>query len=623
MAGAVESADNVTRLIEAAAEMFRRLVRPSVVEWAESQLYMSPKVTERAGMFSTDDCAYMREPLECFKEVDVDEVDLCFGSQTGKTTIALVGLAYSIENNPRRTMFALPTDEIARRFVKNRWLPLVDSAEAISRHKPENSDEMTNFDQNFDTCSVFFTGVGSAGKVSSEPIALLFEDEIDKYPAETDRESDARSLLEERVKSFVDRLIFRSSTPTTRTGNICKSFEKSDRRYYFMPCPRCGKPIRFEFANLKWYERPEGEDAWDVERVRRTAHYVCPECGGAVTERDRQKMIGSRGGGEWVSTNPKARKGHRGYHLNSMYSPTLGFGAVAAKFIEAKETPGELQNFINSWLAEPWEEETFDSDPKKLKGCELDYNRGDKMGSVRVMTVDVQRRDLRFNVRGYDGEKSYLIDWGTLSTWEDADAKQELYGVSYVGVDINYRERQGEVYEVIYTRRAKGWMAIVGAGDSAQLKPFTETTFNPFTGKKRQMKFVKSGISLLTIKSSLYKGEIAARRSGTRSDWHVYRFVERGYVRELFAESPVEKYVRGRRVREWKVHSEDNHQFDLECYQLAMAHYLRLHKYGAIRFTPKIAKAQHTPPAASAGAQPQTPAQPMPAKKKYIPIDQR
>ena len=57
---------------------------------------------------------------------------------------------------------------------------------------------------------------------------------------------DARSLLEERVKSFVDRLIFRSSTPTTRAGNICKSFEKSDRRYYFMPCPRCGKPIRFE-----------------------------------------------------------------------------------------------------------------------------------------------------------------------------------------------------------------------------------------------------------------------------------------------------------------------------------------------------------------------------------------
>ena len=49
----------------------------------------------------------------------------------------------------------------------------------------------------------------------------------------------------------------------------------------------------------------------------------------------------------------------------------------------------------------------------------------------------------------------------------------------------------------------------------------------------------------------------------------------------------VDRFIKGRKVREWKVLREDNHQFDLECYQLAIADWAKLHKHGAIKFAPK------------------------------------
>ena len=567
--------------------LFRPIEAESVNAWAERELYLSAKITERAGMFSSDGCEYMREPLECFRDPSVAEMTLMFSTQTGKTTILSVGLAYSIDCNPRRAMMAFPTDDVARRFVKSRWQPMADDAECIRRHAGTGTADITNFAQNYDTATVFFTGVGSASKVSSEPIALLIEDEIDKFPLETDREADARSLAEERTKSFAYKLIVRSSTPTTSDGNICTSFKQSDQRYYFIPCPHCGGMITLDFRKCcRWYVREDDGDEWDINLVRQTAHIECPECGATITEREKRAAIAR---GEWRPTNPTASSGHRGYHLCSLYSPTLTTGDVAAKFVESKEKPQELRNFINSWLAEPWEEETYDSNPEKLRGCTLDYERGEKRGVVRVITVDVQRRDLRYNVRGYDDGGSYLIDWGTLTGWEEVKAAQEKYDATYVGIDINYRDREQEVYDIIYENRRDGWLGIVGAGDRQQLKPFAESIFNPFVGKKKRMKFVKSGIRLLTVKSSLYKGEIARRRSGTKSNWHVYRLIERGYIRELFAEVQVDRFIKGRKVREWKVLREDNHQFDLECYQLAIADWAKLHKHGAIKFAPKEA----------------------------------
>jgi phage terminase large subunit GpA-like protein len=486
-------------------------------------------------------------------------------------------------------MFAFPTDAVARRFSKERWQKLVDGAEVLTKHKPSNSGDFTNLTQSFDSCSVFFTGVGSAAQVSSEPISLLIADEVDKFPGASQTEAGALALLEERTKSFVYKLIVRSSTPTVATGNIWKSFRNSDAREYFVQCPHCKEWIVFKFSNLKWYTKENDDDEWDKRRVAETARYYCQECGNAIDDVQRRAMINN---GQWRATNLDALPSHRGYKLSSLYAPSFRWGDIAVKFIECKNNPEELQNFINSWLAETWEEEAYNSDPEQLSACARDYPRREKCGVVRVMTVDVQRRDLRFNVRGYDEGGSYLIDWGTLSDFETVRAYQEKYDCSFVGIDINYRDREQEVYDAIFEHRSDGWLAIVGTGDRAQTSPVVEKAFNAFVGKRKSVRFSRGNIKCLMIKSSVFKGEIARRRTGTASNWYVYRNVERGYVRELFAEVQAEKFEKGKRVYFWKQLRPDNHQFDLECYQLAIADWAKLHKHGAIQFSPRGANAR-------------------------------
>ena len=42
--------------------------------------------------------------------------------------------------------------------------------------------------------------------------------------------------------------------------------------------------------------------------------------------------------------------------MNTLYSPFVRFSEVVNEFLDSKDDPEKLQNFVNSWLAEPWED---------------------------------------------------------------------------------------------------------------------------------------------------------------------------------------------------------------------------------------------------------------------------
>ncbi len=576
-------------------------------------MYFSNRISERSGKFSTKDCAYMREPMECIKDPSIEDVTLMWGTQTGKTTVLQTIVAYSIDASPRPMMFAFPTDQIAKDFVTDRWNPLLEDSPEIAKHVTDKWTDLTLLKQRYDTCTLFFTGAGSASKLSSKPVSLIIADETDKFGDAQDKEADKLSLLSERNKSFLDRKFIKASTPTVADGNIARSYAASDMRQYLIPCPHCGAFIPLEMANVKWAPRNDDEDEWDLDEVRSTAYYECAHCRGKITDRDKHKAIQK---GRWEPFNKKAPRNVRGYRLNSLYSPILTFGEVAVKFLQSKNDVSLLQNFTNSWLAEVWEDSTYDAEPDKLKVCQRDYDRGDVKGDVRVVTVDVQRRDLRFNVRGYDANSSYLLDWGTAVDFEHVEKIQKDYDAKYVGIDINYREREQEVYEAIYKNNAKGWIAIVGLPDQ-NIKGLGAhvrlTNFAPFTGTSKQSRFAVGKIRLLNIRTSVYKSEVAGRRIGSKNDWFVYRGIERGYELELFAEVQAVKLVKSRRLQYWKQIRADNHQFDLEVYQLAICDYFKLNSR-----KPQL----ETAPTEERAEEIRSGVIPLP-KKKYVPIDKR
>ena len=87
-----------------------------VVEWAEGNLKLSERITNKPGSYLTSRTPYVREVLECFADDRVRRLALVWGAQTSKTTAIIVGMAYKLDNDPAPCLWVMPSTHLARSF---------------------------------------------------------------------------------------------------------------------------------------------------------------------------------------------------------------------------------------------------------------------------------------------------------------------------------------------------------------------------------------------------------------------------------------------------------------------------------------------------------------------------
>lgn len=388
--------------------------------------------------------------MDKFTDPLIEQIVLCFGAQLGKTETELNMIGYALDQTQSPVMMVYPTDAIAKFASDKRVQPMIKSVKSISDNFDENS-KLLELDFNNGNYMVL-VGANSPSSLSSRSIKYLFFDEIDKYPAFSGKEADPIKLAKERTKTFVDKKIVMVSTPTVESGNIWQALmNANERRQYYVPCPHCGVSQTLKFKQIKWPD--EHNDNADM--IRDTAYYECEHCGEHIYDKHKMEMLRH---GEWRAANkPQSKVRSISYHLSSIYSPWVTFGDVAYEFKNSKDTPASLMNFINSWLAEPWRSAKTKS-TQALHFTESTYDRGvvpDK-ATLLIASVDVQLDHFWWEVRAYaPGVKSYLIDYGQASTWDDLEeiiVNREYpteYGeprqVMKAGIDSGFRT--DEVYQ--------------------------------------------------------------------------------------------------------------------------------------------------------------------------------
>lgn len=437
---------------------FAPLPDEPVHRWAERTTTLT-QYTENKGEYSTTLTPFVREWLECFRDPSVVETTLVTGSQVAKTQSELIGLAWSIKHRPVETLWVGANREDVKSLAETRWNDIVDHNAELVALKPSDADKYKKTEQQFAQCTVHWAGSNSPGKLASKPIGLLILDETDKYRQASTREAHAGELAEQRVKSYSSYKIFRSSTPTTREGYIWQKYEQGDQRHFFVPCPHCREMITLEWKQVKWDTAARTKDGWDLDRVAASGYYECQLCSGRIEERHKTAVLRA---GKWRPTNPRALAGHRSYHLSSLYSPwrLTSFGALAAQFLEAKDSLLGLQGFINGALAEPWEQQQY-VDP--IAFPEGAYTLTETFTEERacLITVDVQHDDLWVVARGHgDGMRSRLHFAQRVAGFPDVEALHHRFGSqpNTVGVDCGY-DRGGDVYKVCARNQ---WFALRG-----------------------------------------------------------------------------------------------------------------------------------------------------------------
>jgi hypothetical protein len=272
------------------------------------------------------------------------------------------------------------------------------------------------------------------------------------------------------------------------------------------------------------------DGTWDFDLVARTAHYRCQCCDGKILDAHKPGMIK---GGEWRAQNPKAPRGHRSYHLNSLYAPAITFASMMVNWLQASGSTHGLKKFIQGNLAEPWREDWANTDESEANELEGEHQRGDLVGDYRIIAADTQTDSFWFVVRGFDRDgKSYLVDCGQVASFGELDEKFTQHAC-HAGIIDCAGDRTAEIYEAVFKRRGQ-WFGSRGWNDLGQGQPYRMQMKDPFTGDTKG-RAGRSKIRYLHINKGVYEDEMARLRSRQISGFYTFTDTPDVYYKQLFS----------------------------------------------------------------------------------------
>lgn len=574
---------------EKTARLFRRVVREclapkeniTVSEWAEKYRVLD-EGSSISGRWSNAVTPYLVEIMDTINDPYIREVYLCKASQLGGTEALLNMLLYIADKEPAPTMIVYPSDDLAKDISTDRIKPAIRLIPGLRSKFQENSSKELKL--NFKNMKIYLRGSNSPGKLSSKPIKYLFFDEIDKMGGASKKEASPYNLAKERLKTYKSQSkLFACSTPTIKLNYIWNLHDNADEvRHYFVPCPHCGEMQELKFNQIKYIEDPEKKMS-PYERAR-TAKYICPACGCIITDSQKPDMLRH---GEWRAVKKRGvgRPKTVGFWINSLYSIFVTWADAAEEFIKSKGNPEELQNFVNSWLAEPWEDTDLSANEKTVleKQTELPEFIVPEWAMLLTGGVDIQETSVYWTIRAWGKNMtSQNIAHGQVATLRQIEEiMNNRYYTKEDGskmvVDLCLIDSGNDadtVYSFCIGR--EDWAMPCKGASHAMLSTYKISIIDKAGSKAK-------GRPLVIVDGGKYKEMIYARigRSSTgelSGAYMTHADTDAEYARQLTSEQRIMERSNGRIVFKWvpKGSHTDNHYLDCEVYAFCAADILNV-----------------------------------------------
>lgn len=563
------------------ANLFRRVIKASlqtdkiytVSQWAEEKRVLDQS-SNLSGRWSNGFTPYLVGIMDSLNDSAVREIYFCKATQIGGTEALINMVCYIADCSPSPTMIVYPTDDLAKDTSNDRLKPAFRLIPSVKKKFLDKQSK--ELELRFRGMNIYLRGAGSVSKLSSKPIKYLLFDEIDKLGGASKKEASPFALAGERTKTFKPQeKVFATSTPTLKTNYIWTLKENAEEeRHFFVPCPHCGEMIELLMKNIIFSD----DESLSIEERAATAQYVCPECGTIIRDGNKPKMLR---GGEWrvVRKRGIGKAKNIAFWINSLYSIFLKWEDIALEFLKSKDDPEMLQNFVNSWLAEPWEDTSLKTTESTVTERQTDLPEFVVPEWTKMITggVDVQETSFYYVIRGWGNySTSQLITHGQVTSWEEIEE----------AMNREYEKESGE--KMIVNR------ALIDSGyqpdqtydfciDNADWANPVKGTSNPILDRYKISKVDRSGsraygMPLFIVDGGKYKDSIASRMRRENGEdsgaWMVFRGCDAEYAKQVTAEHRVTvKAKNGKRVQRWvpKYSHADNHYLDCEVYAMAAA----------------------------------------------------
>lgn len=540
----------------------------TVSEWAEKYRILDAKSSAMPGPWSNDITPYLKGVMDEFNNYETEKIVFAKPTQVGGTEALQNMIGYIVMQDPAPTMIVYPTDTLAKSISENRLQPMLKATPEIAKKFDDTSPLL---ELQFDGMYLTLAGSNSPSGLASKPIRFLMMDEVDKYPGASNKEADPIKLATERTKTFHNKKIYITSTPTLKTGHIWKEKEDADiEKHFFVPCPHCGEYIELLFPNIRF---PDDEGMSYADRAE-VATYVCQKCGCVITDNDKHNMLKL---GEWRTVRHSTKYVRNvAFWINTLYSPFVRWSDIAKEFLQTKDNPEDFQNFVNSWLAEPWEDTKLKTNADLVMERQTDLPAYVVPSWTKLLTagVDVQETCLYWTIRAWgDYLTSQNIAHGQALSFQEID---QIMNLQYQTEDgdpvvvnlclVDSGDQTDMVYDFCVTHA--DYALPVKGSNHVQLSPYKLSKISKVDSKAY-------GMTLVIADGNAYKDMIAGRmkRPNGRGSWMVYAGCDMEYAQQVTAEHKINVKKNGVVRQVWvpKRSHVDNHYLDAEVYALAAA----------------------------------------------------
>jgi phage terminase large subunit GpA-like protein len=449
-----------------------------LADWIEENVFLPSDVSATPGRMRLS--KPQRGVAEACGDPSISRVTWVKPVRIGATSLMVAVIAAFTANDPCPILALQPTLDDARDFVVSIVDPTISASPNLRGVLTRDSLKRdTILSRRFPGGSLKVVAAQSPRNLRRHTARILVMDETDAY--EPSAEGSAITLAEKRTLSFANRLIFDASTPTIEeTSNILKSYAKSDRRIFEIPCPDCGEFFEPRWEHVKWDKAADGEHLPD------TAYMVCPSCGSCIGEHAKPAMVDA---GRWRATRPEV-KGHAGFRCSALISTlaNAAWSELVREFLAAKGDSDLLRVFVNTILGEAFTDRAGDGlDEHALARRAEPFGLAALPSEVRLLTagVDVQEDRLEIVTLGHSATQALALAYETVwgpptseATWRDLDdlLKRRFahplggtLGYDAAGVDSGSGSHSDIVYGFTRPRFGRRVVSIKGDGGNRPL----------------------------------------------------------------------------------------------------------------------------------------------------------
>jgi hypothetical protein len=524
--------------------------------------------------FAIEETPWLKEPLECLPDNRVREIVLVCCAQGGKTTAMQVSTCWALAQQPAPTMVVLQTEDAAKKFARQRLLPMLESCAKLSAQLPEDRHERTTREVLFPNATLM-VGPANESFLRAHAIRWLFCDEVSDWRP---------GLLEQaraRTTRYWNRRHWISSTPLEAGSDLERAFAVGDQREWHLGCPACGALIPCKFDSIKWEtsEATKPGGRWNFAAMRETVRLVCPSCK-AEHQHTAENYRRLNAAGRYVAANPGASPVVVSFRFNALCLPpsALSWADLVEQFLRAKEESNRgylvpLREFTTLRLAEFWREQDA-LGVERLDVGNYDPEKDWQDEKLRVLTVDCQLNleDFWAVVRAWkeDGS-SRLLDFKRLSSFSEIEELRTRWNVKphLTFLDCGY-----ERHRVLAACARHGWAALRGEDMQSYLHTNKDrgNSRRPYSPATKETSGGKPAIVFRWSNPSV-KDTTHLLKIGRGAKWEVCDLgpLAEEYARQIDGERKREVRDRlGRPTLRWQK-CRDNHAWDCECMQTVAA----------------------------------------------------